>query len=64
MKAIDTMIAIWKQNIDRQTYAMKLYTKAGGTLKQSMQDVYIATDIKLLKECQQRAENKLNKELI
>lgn len=61
MKALDIMIAIWKRDMDTQAYAMKLYTKAGGTLKQSMQDVYVATDIKLLKECHCRAENKLNK---
>ena len=62
MDALEIMANIWKRERNRQTYAMKLYDRAGGKLKRAIHDSYVATDIKLLKQCQQRAEIKLNKE--
>ena len=64
MDALEIMANIWKKEKDIQTYAMKLYDKAGGKFKRSIHDSYVATDIKLFRQCQQRAEIKLNKEKI
>jgi len=64
MNALEIVANVWKREKRVRRYTINLYSRAGGRFKRSIHDSFVATDIELFEQCQQRAEIKLNKEKI